>query len=136
MLHDIKVGCESARLDSFATNEATKSNYAIGLYKSGVATTAQADCDAQLATAVQLYLDRQDRVTHPVGYFGSGDKWYPSDEEFCDCCKYIRKPSWKWPWSLNKHCRSAEHVAALMDVDATDLRRAVRSMKTKKAVAQ
>ena len=89
------------------------------------------DYDGKLASAARLYLDRQGRRVHPEGYFTNGDKWYPSDGERCWCCSCIRAPSRNWPWSLNKHCRTFEHVAALMDVDVTDLRRVVRRLKTK-----
>ena len=88
-----------------------------------------------LENAAKVYFDRRDRRSHPQGYFSGGDRWYPSDDERCWCCKFIREPSYRWPWSLSTHCRSVEHVAALMDVDATELRRAVRTLKKKKAVA-
>ncbi len=88
----------------------------------------------ELQKAARLYLDRQARRDHPAGYFTNGEKWYPADDERCWCCKFIREPSRKWPWSLNKHCRSIEHIAALSNVDATDLRRAVRGLKTKQGV--
>ena len=87
--------------------------------------------DYALDKAAHLYLGRRDRKSHPDGYLGGGQKWYPSDGERCWCCKYIREPSYAWPWSLNKHCRSIEHIAALSGVDETDLRRAVRSLTKK-----
>ena len=85
--------------------------------------------EAKLAKSAQIYLDRRDRTEHPAGHFTNGNKWFPSAEERCFCCIGIRQPSWAYPWSLNKHCRSIEHIAELCDVDATDLRRAVRKLK-------
>lgn len=84
----------------------------------------------QLQKATQEYISRQDRVTHPNGTFDSGGRWYPSEAEEHDCCGSIRNPSRAWPLSLNKHCRSIKHVAALYGVEAKELRRAVKAART------
>ena len=80
----------------------------------------------QIEKATQEYLDRQARAAHPDGRFDNGGRWYPSEDEECPCCSRIRNPSRRWPYSLNTHCRTLKHVAYLFDVNATDLRRAVR----------
>ena len=90
------------------------------------------DYAASLASAAELYISRRDGLSDPSGHFTSGPKWHPDEDERCWCCSCIREPSWRWPLSLEKHCRSIEHVAALTDVDATDLRRAVRGLKAKR----
>ena len=81
----------------------------------------------QIKSAVEMYLSRQARTQHPAGYFDGGGRWYPNEQrEACSCCSHIRTPSRAWPYSLNKHCRSVQHVSSLCGVNATELRRAVR----------
>lgn len=63
--------------------------------------------------AAQTYRERQSRIQHPEGEFDSASRWYPSDQERQDCCDAIRSPSRRYPHSLNKHCRSLEHVSRL-----------------------
>ncbi len=87
-----------------------------------------------LAAALEL-MGRQDRTRHPEGGVGGGRRWYPSDEEHQSCCSRVRPPSRAWPWSLAKHCRSAQHVANLLDVDVTELRKAANSIKKEAAQA-
>lgn len=82
-----------------------------------------------LDTAVQAYLNRQARTTHPAGKFDKGGRWYPSEDEYCDCCRSIRTPSRAWPYSLMVHCRTMEHIAHLYNVDLRELRRAVRQAR-------
>lgn len=86
-----------------------------------------------LQNAVDAWIGRQERAIHPDGKFDSAKRWYPSDSEKRDCCKGIRNPSRSWPHSLNKHCRSVEHVANIFNVTASDLRKAINAQK--KAVA-
>lgn len=57
-----------------------------------------------------IFINRRDRDTHPDGHFDIARRWWPSFEEKCDCCDYIRKPSRSWPYSYLVHCRSAAHV--------------------------
>ena len=85
------------------------------------------DSNPALVKAVQTYLARQARRAHPDGFFDNAKRWYPSDDERCDCCDATRSPSRAWPQSLNKHCRSAQHIANLFCVDVTELRRAIRA---------
>ena len=80
-----------------------------------------------LVTAVEMYTRRQMRQAHPDGAFDRKGRWYPSESEQRPCCAGIRSPSAAWPHSLNKHCRSVEHVAALTGVEAKALRRAART---------
>lgn len=89
------------------------------------------DCelgDTPLANAVNAYLARQDRTAHPTGWFDNAHRWEPDDDERRPCCRGIRPPSRRWPWTLMHHCRTATHVARLYGVDATALRRAARDL--------
>ena len=81
----------------------------------------------RMEQAVQCYLNRQDRTEHPSGEFGNGNKWYPDESEKCECCDCIRSPSWRYPYSLMKHCRSIGHVANLYGVDVKELRKRVKT---------
>lgn len=72
--------------------------------------------------AVDEYLARQRRDRHPVGWFDSAGRWYPSESEIRECCERIRAPSRNWPYPLMLHCRTAKHVAALFAVDVRNLR--------------
>lgn len=85
---------------------------------------------ARLEAALQEYQNRQARVNHPDGTFDNAQRWYPSEAEHCECCDAIRSPSRAWPYTLNKHCRSIQHVAHLYDVDARELRKLAREAKT------
>jgi len=78
--------------------------------------------------AAYEYVRRQSRGTHPAGTFDSAGRWYPLPEaEEQKCCASIRQPSRAWPYTLMSHCRSMAHVAALYNVDARDVHRAVRA---------
>jgi hypothetical protein len=79
-----------------------------------------------LEQAVTLSVARQERSAHPDGTFDKKSRWYPSESEQQPCCSRIRYPSAAFPNSLNRHCRSAGHVATLAGVDASELRRAAR----------
>jgi hypothetical protein len=81
-----------------------------------------------LADAVQIYLDRQARRSHPAGRSvrSTSQAWYPTAEEHCACCDSIRTPSRAYPWSLMTHCRTAEHIAHLYGLSLDDLQAAIR----------
>lgn len=78
----------------------------------------------QLLAAVEMYLDRKNRVKKPSGrsVYGTG-VWYPDSSEAQSCCNSIRSPSRAYPFSLFKHCLTVDHIARLHDVSATDIRR-------------
>ncbi len=78
--------------------------------------------------AAREFLDRKARVSHPKGGKGRGGKWWPDEDERCSFCATIRQPSCAYPWSLMHHCRTAEHLADRMDVDAADVRRRAREI--------
>ena len=79
------------------------------------------------AKAVETYLKRQSRAEHPDGTFDNAKRWYPSDSEHQDCCRYIRGPSRAFPYSYMTHCRSVGHVAALYGVRENVLRSLARN---------
>lgn len=63
-----------------------------------------------VARAAREFLDRKARRSHPKGGQGSCGKWWPDDDE------------------LMHHCRTADHVADLMGVDPSDVRRRAREL--------
>ena len=83
----------------------------------------------RLDQAIYCYLKRQARRIHPHGDFDNSGRWYPSDHERQPCCDSIRKPSRAYQHSLNRHCRTMNHIAHLYDVDLLFLRRRVRDMR-------
>ena len=83
----------------------------------------------QLDKAAREYLARQKRESHPEGSFDNAQRFRPSQQERQDCCNDIRPPSRAYPFSYMKHCRSAEHVANLFNVDVTKLRHRARELK-------
>ena len=82
--------------------------------------------NTQLVKAALLYSRRQNRLDQPDGSFDRSGRWYPSEEERQVCCSGIRTPSRAFPYSLNAHCRSIEHIAHLTGVDKKELRKAVK----------
>lgn len=91
---------------------------------------AYADIESaeQLSAAVQCFLGRQSRTLHPEGAFKNW-KWYPSDNEWCSCCRSVHEPTRAFPYSLMQHCRTMAHVSHLYGVDSKELRKAVRATK-------
>lgn len=62
----------------------------------------------------ELYSRRQSRLEHPDGRTDNAGRWYPSDDEKCDCCDHVRSPSRAYPWSYMLHCRTRKHVQSLL----------------------
>lgn len=93
----------------------------------GIKTAKQYDLDIE--KAAQEYIDRKNRDKHPSGVFDNAGRWEPDDDEWCECCSYIRSPSRCYPFSLMVHCRSLEHIAHLFGVDKSDLRKKVRAIR-------
>lgn len=79
--------------------------------------------------AARTYLLRQARLEHPDGHFDAAGRWHPRDGERCPCCTAVRPPSAAHPYTLNRHCRSAAHVAALYDVDRNEMLLAARALQ-------
>lgn len=84
---------------------------------------------ALLERAVSVYLERQDRVSHPDGSFERDRRFFPSDAEWQPCCNSVSAPTKGFPFSLMVHCRSVGHVAALFGVDASAIRKAARAAR-------
>jgi hypothetical protein len=82
--------------------------------------------------AVQTYIQRRDRFSHPDGTFDSAGRWEMSDSERCDCCAGIRTPSRRWPYSELLHCRTLAHCCALHGADQTEARRYLRTLEPPK----
>lgn len=85
----------------------------------------------RLDQAIDCYLHRQARRENPSGEFDNAKRWYPCpDTEKQACCSAIRSPSREWPYSLNRHCRSMNHIARLFDVDLRFLKRRAKELET------
>lgn len=78
-----------------------------------------------LEKAAKDYKERKSRISHPDGKFDSAGRWYPSKNEERECCKYVRQPSRKYPYTLMLHCRTIIHISHLYDVDEKELRKAI-----------
>lgn len=46
----------------------------------------------------------------PEGTWDLAGRWYPHDEEKCECCSGLRSPSRDYPKSLWKHCLTKKHI--------------------------
>jgi hypothetical protein len=89
---------------------------------------------AALANAVIIAIKRRDGGDKPQGRTDNASRWYPSDDEHCDCCDHVREPSRSWPWSIYKHCFTAEHVANLYGQDVAAVKAGIRAVdKARKA---
>lgn len=53
--------------------------------------------------------------------------WLPFPAEVRSCCQEIFPPTLKYPWTYQRHCRSARHVAMLFGVKEQDILRAVQT---------
>lgn len=65
-------------------------------------------------TVKEIYEKRQLRAQHPDGKFDNARRWYPTEDEECECCKHIRRPSRAYPYSLMTHCRTKKHITNLV----------------------
>lgn len=67
-----------------------------------------------------LYASRQERRTHPEGYFDQCRRWYPSVREDVDgFTRRIRSPSAAWPYSYMIAARTKKHCVRLIDAAVT-----------------
>mgnify|MGYP001613073862 FL=1 len=69
-----------------------------------------------------------------------GAQWWPLPSELRACClpfetKLRRATSWPMTEALFRHCRSFEHIAALHNVSAKELRDTVRARRLAAALA-
>ncbi|TAH43647.1 MAG: hypothetical protein EYC69_02215 [Bacteroidetes bacterium] len=90
-----------------------------------------------MSAAIDCYYKRLERSEHPTGRFDKAGRWFPEDEEKCDCCFGLRAPSRAYPYSLMTHCRSINHIATLFSVDNSKMKSHIRSYnKLKKDVSK
>lgn len=89
----------------------------------------------RLDRAYKLYRERQARMVHPDGKFDQQKRWYPADAETQDCCRAIRSPSRAYPYSYLVHCRTAEHVARLCEVEPAALKARIAAAQRREAAA-
>ena len=83
---------------------------------------------ATLEQAARDFIARRDRTAHPTGKFDKRGRWYPSEDETCECCDSVRGPSRAHPFSYMVHCRTMKHVANLHGVNVADLRKEVHRL--------
>ena len=61
------------------------------------------------------YFDvRKKLKLYPDGSFDNSKRWYPNDNEKCNCCDSIRNPSRRFPRSFLAHCRTRKHISLLI----------------------
>lgn len=89
-----------------------------------------------LEQAALTFIGRRDRTAHPHGKFDNAKRWYPSENETCDCCASVRSPSRSFPYSYMTHCRTMAHVANLYGVSVSELRKEVRRLDPDSAPAK
>jgi len=89
-------------------------------------TLETCEVTSTLQAALDVYQKRQARTAHPAGKTDKAGRWYPSDDEYLECCNSIREPSRAYPWGYMTHCRSLPHVAALTGVDPVALKKLAR----------
>ena len=80
-----------------------------------------------MKNAVEASLRRESRSESPVGEWQEGI-WRPAKEEERACCGEVA-PTPGNKQALEAHCRTIVHIAALFEVPATDLKRAVRAAR-------
>ncbi len=85
------------------------------------AATGQEPKGSPAEMAAEVYLLRKDGIHYPVGHFSHG-KWFPDPVEVGDCCRKIRRPSNKWPYSLLRHCYTLKHIATVFWVSPREVR--------------
>ncbi len=85
------------------------------------------DAAGRIEQAVEAYLRRESRSESPLGDWQEGI-WRPAPLERRACCDEIA-PAPGNKQALEAHCRTILHVAALFEVPATELKRAVRAAR-------
>ena len=63
------------------------------------------------------YQKRQAHLSDPGGDFSFDGLWLPDKDEWCDCCRNVPAPSRHLWFTLQHHCRSLEHICALLECD-------------------
>jgi len=60
-----------------------------------------------------MHIARKARAAHPAGHYENGGRWYPDNDERCDCCASITSPTRAHVYSLRNHCRTLVHTTSL-----------------------
>jgi hypothetical protein len=90
------------------------------------------DTREQLLKAALCYFERQRGYKEPDGDWKAArgfSPWHPSPKERNVCCEAIRPPSWSFPDSLYKHCKTVIHVSNLFGVGEQELRETIAQIK-------
>ncbi len=97
---------------------------------SAASTETPPSADAErMERAVHTFLQRESRSESPAGEWQEGI-WQPAPAERRSCCDEIA-PTPGNKQALEAHCRTILHIAALFDVPATGLKRAVRAARSR-----
>ena len=84
--------------------------------------------DELLRRAVAEYRARRDRASRARGRFDHAGRFFIADAERCPCCRIVRTPSRRWPYSQLAHGSTAIDVAAFFGVDVKALRAMSRAL--------
>lgn len=82
-----------------------------------------------LVVALKDLINKQNRRTNPWGEFDKAGRFYLDDAEEQKCCFSVSSPTKRFPYSLMKHARSAEHIANKHNVPKIDLVRMYNKYK-------
>jgi hypothetical protein len=86
------------------------------------------------------FIELKDRITNPEGTWDKGGRFY-LDNSF-ECCKYIRTPSRRWPYSEMIHGRTLQHAASEIlgetpsEEQLAELRKRVNQIKNAKKLTE
>ncbi len=83
--------------------------------------------DGAAFAAAQEAIRRQDRLSHPDGWFDAAGRFFLAENR--GCCECIRQPSRSYPYSEMTHGRSVGHVAALFGATPLHVQRLMKAIR-------
>lgn len=90
------------------------------------------DTNTQIERAIAAAIEfvrRETGEVKPHGITDAEGRFYPSEDEMCECCKNIRQPSKTWGSSLLIHCKTALHVSKKFGADPLQTRKIARLIR-------
>lgn len=67
--------------------------------------------------------------TRPRGRWDKAGRWWPDRDEERDCCRAIRRPTARWPYTLLRHCRTYRHISHVLGVPEEEVRAALQEAR-------
>lgn len=121
--NDTASGSDTSASDPAETATAKRSKNSVKPRKKRAETVVfkNSEEEGRAREAGLEFVARKLKLRHPNGTFDDGGRFYPSEQEWRDCCADIRAPSRAFPYSLMTHCRTAKHLANLYGVSETGL---------------